>query len=39
MSNEQMLDMCVQFLIKNHLLLTEKHVTMLNCLWNYRDNS
>jgi len=36
MSNLEMLDMCVRFLIENHALVTDEHLEMLDSLWHYK---
>lgn len=36
MSNAEMLDMCVRFLIENHALVTDEHLEMLDSLWHYK---
>jgi hypothetical protein len=36
MSNSEMADMCVKFLLENHQLITDEQLEMLDCLWNYK---
>ena len=36
MSNAEMLDMCVRFIMENHELVTDEHLEMLDKLWNYK---
>ena len=36
MSNVEMLDVCVRFLIENHALVTDEHLEMLDRLWHYK---
>jgi hypothetical protein len=36
MSNAQMLEMCVQFIVENHQLMTDEQFEMLDRLWNLK---
>ena len=36
MSNAEMLDTCVRFILENHHLVTDEHIEMLDKLWHYK---
>jgi hypothetical protein len=36
MSNAEMLDTCIRFIMENHNLVTDEHLEMLEKLWNYK---